>query len=582
MAEMLDWSERRTRAFNRFHARAGIWGSKATGFTTTPEPLTIGTYAKGRQLVHGNYLFAGYLVEAPGVSIWDVTPPDSRFTAEIHGCAWLDDLAAAGDPQARELARTWVFDWIRRYDSGKGSGWVPELTGRRLIRWINHALFILRGASPEESATFFRAMARQHAFLVRRWRVAVEGMPRFEALTGLIYAGIALEGLDESVGSAAAALAKDCDRQVDATGGIPTRNPEELLDVFNLLLWARMALEQSGHPVPEALTGAIQRIVPTLRALRHSDGGLARFHGGGRGRPGQLDRALADARVKERPGNGLHMGYARMSAGRTSIIIDAAKLPEGRASVNANASTLAFELTSGRRPVVVNSGSGAPFGQKWWRAGRATPSQSTLGLDGISLAQLAPPQKIDGLMRELLQDGPKDVRAHLSQSPEGIRFEGGHDAYVQDFGLTHARILDLSFDGRAFSGEDLLAVLDRPAQRRFDDAIDETGLQGIPFSIRFHLHPDVDASLDMGGSAVSITLLSGEVWVFRHDSVGDLTIQPSAYLEKGRLKPRSAKQIVLSARALDYATRIRWSFAKAQDSEGAIRDLTPVLAEIAD
>ncbi|HKL45089.1 MAG TPA: heparinase, partial [Roseovarius sp.] len=52
-----------------------------------------------------------------------------------------------------------------------------------------------------------------------------------------------------------------------------------------------------------------------------------------------------------------------------------------------------------------------------------------------------------------------------------------------------------------------------------------------------------------------------------------LSLQPSVYLEKTRLKPRATKQIVLSGRALGYATRMRWSLAKAQDTPVGIRDV---------
>jgi hypothetical protein len=83
----------------------------------------------------------------------------------------------------------------------------------------------------------------------------------------------------------------------------------------------------------------------------------------------------------------------------------------------------------------------------------------------------------------------------------------------------------------------------------------------------------VDATIDMGGSAISLALKSGELWVFRHDGSLKMTLEPSVYLEKGRLKPRATKQIVLSGRAMDYATRIRWSLAKAQETPISIRDL---------
>jgi uncharacterized heparinase superfamily protein len=89
------------------------------------------------------------------------------------------------------------------------------------------------------------------------------------------------------------------------------------------------------------------------------------------------------------------------------------------------------------------------------------------------------------------------------------------------------------------------------------------------------LHPDVDAKVDLNGSAVSIILKSGEVWIFRHDGTAELSLEPSVYLENGRLKPRASQQVVLSSAAMAYATRVRWSLAKAQDTPDAVRDLTP-------
>ena len=77
----------------------------------------------------------------------------------------------------------------------------------------------------------------------------------------------------------------------------------------------------------------------------------------------------------------------------------------------------------------------------------------------------------------------------------------------------------------------------------------------------------------MGGKAVSLALKSGEIWIFRHDDKARMTLEPSVYLEKGRLKPRATKQVVLTATALEYATRIRWSFSKAQFTPDAVRDL---------
>ncbi len=277
--------------------RAGLARPSLT-FRSQPEPRSIGLFARGRQLVAGNFLFAGKLVQAPGVAVWDVPAPDADFAAEAQGFVWLDDLAAFGDAVARKRAQDWTYGWIARFGRGQGPGWTPELTGRRLIRWVNHSVLLLQGRDKAQADAYFRALTVQTHYLARRWTRATPGLPRFEALTGLIVAALALEGKAGLVDGAIAALSRDCQREVDAGGGIPTRNPEDLLEVFTLLNWAAQALTEAGRAVPEEVTDAIVRIAPTLRALRHADGGLARFHGGGRGIEGRLDAALAASGVR--------------------------------------------------------------------------------------------------------------------------------------------------------------------------------------------------------------------------------------------------------------------------------------------
>jgi uncharacterized heparinase superfamily protein len=560
-------SARRTQALHRLHARWAGLARPATGFVSQPEPRSIGLYARGRQLVAGNFLFSGHLIEAPGLSIWDIAIPDPAFGDELQGFAWLDDLAAVGDGTARKKAQDWTWGWIARFGHGTGPGWTPDLTGRRIIRWINHALFLLNGHDRTATDAYYRALSRQTVFLSRRWQTAAPGLPRFEALTGLIYAGLALTGMERHVARARAALARECATEIDAEGGIPTRNPEELLEVFTLLTWAAQALTETGRRPGAAHLAAIERITPTLRALRHADGGLARFHGGGRGLEGRLDQALASSGVKPAAPAGLAMGFARLSGGRTSVIADAASPPDGQASTSAHASTLAFELTSGRRAMIVSCGSGAPFGPDWRRAGRATASHSTLEIEGFSSSRLGSGGQ------EQLSDRARVRLADRAFDPAANQLAMSHDGWLATHGLTHTRQLTLAQDGRHLTGEDRLDAVTPADRRRFEQVMTRTRLQGVHFMIRFHLHPDVDAAIDMGGAAVSLALKSGELWIFRYSGGAELSLEPSVYLEKGRLKPRPSKQIVLTATLQRSEARIGWTLAKAQDTPLAIRDL---------
>ncbi|MCU0801278.1 MAG: heparinase II/III family protein [Rhodobacteraceae bacterium] len=542
--------------------RAGLT-APARGFVSQPEPRTIGLMTRGRQLIAGNIQIAGHLVAAEGRSLWDIAAPDAAFAAEAHGFGWLDDLAAVGDPAARRLAQLWVWDWISRFGQGAGAGWQPDLTGRRLIRLINHALFLLQARDGAQSTAFYASLTRQTVLLSYRWHRAPPGLPRFEALCGLVYAGLSLIGMQALVGPASAALARDCAQEVDGAGGIPSRNPEDLAEVFALLIWAAEALTTAGRAVPAAHLAAIERIAPALRALRHADGSLARFHGGGRGLAGRLDQALAAAGGRAIAQAGSAMGFARLMAGRTSVIADIADPPAGP---RAHAATLGFEMTSGRRPVIVSCGAGRSFGSEWQHAGRATPSHSTLCIDGVSSSRLGPGRDSFAQTARVIAS-----RQLTGEGEQGVY--AAHDGWALTHGLIHARTLTLSADGRHLDGDDKLSATTPVMRDRFAAVIGRTGLTGLRFAIRFHLHPDVDATLDMGGHAVSLALKSGEIWVFRHQGPARLSLQPSVYLERGRLKPRPAEQIVLESHTADLETRIGWTLAKAKDTPTAIRDL---------
>lgn len=560
---------------NRFAMWRALRAMPAKGFVSQPEPRSIGLFARGKQLLSGNFIIAGQVVTAPNTSIWDVKlanpnvipiVPDARA-----GFAWLDDLAAVGDAQARHLGQAWTWEWMWRYGRGQGAGWSPDLTGRRVIRWINHAPFLLSGRSAQDTQKFYHLLSAQVVFLARRWPRAAPGLPRFEALTGLIYAGLALQGMDAQIGPVEKRLAAECDSQIDKNGGIPTRNPEELLEVFTHLIWAEQAMSEAGRPVPPQLTAAIARIAPTLRALRHADGGLARLQGGGRGAEGRLDQSLAEAGVKSEGTSGLTltMGYARMSGGRSSVIVDVASPAGGAAGRAAHASTAAFELTSGRRPLIVSCGSGRQFGMEWWRAGRSTASHSTLSMEGNSSSRFGLTKEDSDILVE---------RAAVSDLKHAALDDGMHLSLMQDgwsrtHGLTHARELWLTPDGRKLAGLDRMLARGKDDAARLQAMLSDHWLEGIGLALRFHLHPDVTATVDMGGTAISLALKSGEVWVFRHDGRAALTLEPSIYLEKARLRPRPAQQIVLTWRTREEETRIGWTLAKAQDTPLAIRDL---------
>ncbi len=544
--------------------------SKGSALISYPEPRMIGQFARGRQMLAGNFLMAGELITSLERVPFQARTPDAIDA--LHGFEWLDHLAVVGDPPARALAQSGVLDWIAQYGRGAGPGWVPGLAGRRVIRMIAHALFLMQGCPAQDQAAILHSIALHAAYLSRRAARAAPGLPRIEAHVGQLYTALALEGQSGTVPEVSRLLLVTSRKLIADDGGIAARNPEDLLHIFELLIWAAQALADLNQRPPEDLLALLDRMAGALRVLRHADGGLVRFQGGGRGAEGVLAQALSThdqlSTTRLGPVGDAAMGYVRLAAGRCTVIADAAPPPIAAAPAQAHASTLAFELTSNRRPLIVSCGDGRAFGPDWHRASRATASHSTLAFEGYSSSRFA----LRSAVRPELAEGPRHVGVEFRHAPHKRAVALSHDGYLASHGLEHLRYLDLSADGRVLSGADTLVATTRADKARFRDVLARSGGAGIPFALRFHLHPEAESSLDMNGTAVSVVLRSGEIWVFRAEGL-EMALAPSVYLEKGRLKPRPSQQIVLSLRAVSDTTQINWSMAKAQETPLALRDL---------
>lgn len=542
---------------DRMAARLSLFGKAPKAVVTSPEPLWTGDAASARRLASGLFLFGGAIVEAkPGDSPWDQSPPTMAWEEALHGFDWLDDLVAASEPETQDVLKRWLHDWVARYGAGKGPGWRPDITGRRLTRWICHAIILLNGAGPEKSRAFFRAIGRQTRFLRRRWKTAPPGLPRFQAAAGLVYAGLALEGAGgATMKEGVAALGREAERNIAGDGGVPSRNPEHLVEVFSILVWAKQSLEEAGvapHPAHEA---ALPRLAAAIRALRHGDGRLARFHGGGAGDPERIDRALSVSGIRPHGRVTEAMGFERVASGSTMVVFDGGERPKGHAATTMHASAFCFEASVGRRPMIVSCGPGARFGDDWRRASRATAAHSGLTIDDMSSSRLA---RGDGLL-----SGAAKLQCIREEDATAVRLFAEHDGWLKTHGLLHQRRISLSPDGGDLRGEDRVVAEGPGPQALFDQVAGRGDRLAIPFTIRFHIHPDVEADVFLAGGAVRLKTLDGDLWVMRQLG-GTLTIEDSVYLDERRLTPRATKQIVVRAEARDYRGEVKWAFRRAE------------------
>jgi uncharacterized heparinase superfamily protein len=473
-------------------------------------------------IVGNEFVFFGRRVPF-GAMPWSVLPPGATLAAALHGFAWLADLKAMGTDAAKLRARALVIGWILTHRRWSDPAWLPAVLGERLASWLAAADFLLDGATGDERARFLEATGRQARHLTRVIGKTSGGDGAFLALRGEIACALCLDTVP--LGPSLERLDREISRQIDADGGHIGRNPALQLRVFRDLLDIRAALAVAQETAPPSLQGAVDRMAPMLRTLRHGDGRLALFQGAKESDRALIDSLLAASRVGTAAlSSAPDSGYERLAAGRTLVLVDVGIPPVG-----GHCAPLAFEMSHGRERIIVNCGAYGGDDPRWRAALRSTLAHSTMVVEDANAIDSG-----------WLARRPISVSSLRQETGGAVWLEGRHDGYRRRFGVIHHRRLYLADGGSDLRGEDALE-----------------GRRGQTFQLRFHLHPDIDAASASDESAVTLRTSSGVSWRFFAVG-GTVTIEDSTYLGATD-QPRKSRQIVVSSTTGKQGARIKWA-----------------------
>ena len=496
-------------------------GGGARSLANAPRDLWPGVSDRGEALLNDGGRLAAALEARP----------EDETALLLHRFDWLRHLRAIGGDQGRREARRLVLLWLEAHGSGRGKVWRADIAGARLYAWLGSFEFFAASAGDFFRARVIESMGMHARSLARGIETAPEGAPRLAALAGALAAAIAF---GQQPGALLRRIERALDEQFFADGFHRSRNPVAQLSALQRLIEVQGLLRAAGIAPPERLAGTIRDAGPPLTFFRHGDKRLACFHGGHESESELVDLALARVdRHARPPTRSIEAGFDRLQAGRTLVLVDSG-LPTAKGfDRGGHSSPLAMEFSDGTRRIVVNCGAPADGSGPWNELARATAAHSTLTVNDVHAVEIDE----GGGVRA----GGLHVEARRTEAEGGLWLDLSHDGYAAPFGLIHRRRLYLTRQGGDLRGEDLLE-----------------GAAGWPFSLRFHLHPDVEAKLEAG--AAQLTLPNGQQWSFRA-SGGRIGLASSIYLGEGR--PRNTDAILIEGRTDADGAAVKWAFRAA-------------------
>src|SRR3546814_8863741 len=110
-----------------------------------------------------------------------------------------------------------------------------------------------------------------------------------------------------------------------ADGGNISRSPQAQLDAIMALAMLARAYDMRRMEIPPFVQEVLDRTVPALLGLTHSDGGMGSWQGSGATSAEQIDAIVRASGVRTRPlKQARDWGYQRLVAGKVVGLADAA------------------------------------------------------------------------------------------------------------------------------------------------------------------------------------------------------------------------------------------------------------------
>jgi uncharacterized heparinase superfamily protein len=511
-----------------------------------PRDHVQGDRKRGDSLLAGSFVFGSEMLQLKDLDFSSIGS-ESPLAEQLQGFSWLRDLAAAASREkGARLAEALTGRWLLAHGAKADAAWAPHLWGERILFWSAYAPYILSSADSGYRSALLNTLARGARHLDANADKAAVGLDRITAWSGVIAAGLLVQGGVPRLARGEAGLGRALSAAQFDDGGLISRSPFEqalLVDRMGLLRACYLAAKQI---IPEGIEAAAQASLAALHGVTMGDGALSSWQGCNPGDAARLTALIEGSGLRARPlRQARGWGYQRMSALGTIVVIDAAPPPSQKMADQGSASTLAFELSDGGQRLVVNCGGPGPLptdlSDDLVNGLRTTAAHSTLVLADTNSTNIL----ADGSLGK----GVEDVTIDRTEDNDASRLEAGHDGYVRSFGMVHKRSLMLGNDGKELRGADQLIARGRKKIR-----------ESAPYAVRFHLAPGVEGTITADGMGAILRSKGAPAWNFRCRG-GNLALEESLWIDgRGRINPTS--QLVIVGEISALGGEIGWQFRR--------------------
>ena len=424
--------------------------------------------------------------------VWNNQKLKNKDYKNLNSFFWLFSLDLKS---SKKDTQNIILQWIEKNQKYNSKNWEVDIVAKRIIAWLSNTKLTYEDSNDNYKKKFNNIIKKQINHLIKEIETSEWVDDKMIGCSAIILTGLSYQNKDDYLDVGLNLLKKLIRLSFDNNGFPKSRSIRQLNFYLKYFVLIREWLKESQTEIPEFINENIYYLGQAYAFTWQNNKKDLLFNGNHEGNNADFDSYLKRFGYNFKNQSNELGGYAILNNKKVSLIMDVGSSPDKKFSSNYQAGSLSFEIISGGKKLICNSGYFQNFKHQLNELSKSSAIHSTLILDDSSSCKFTKNSNSSSKIFE----GLKIIKKNIVFEKNYWKINAVHDGYLKQYGIIHDREVEFYPEQMTFIGHDKI--------------ISKNNIINLKFDIRFHLEPGVKVMKTQNNKTILINL-DGEGWKF--------------------------------------------------------------------
>ena len=310
--------------------------------------------------------------------MWNGQELNSKDYKNLNSFFWLFSLDLKS---SKKDTQSIILQWVEKNFQYNSKSWEVDIVAKRIIAWLSNSKLTYEDSDDNYKEKFNNIIKKQINHLINEIQTSEWADDKLIGCSAIILTGLSYQNKDDYLNIGLNLLKKLTRHSFDNHSFPKSRNIRQLNFYLKYFVLIREWFKESQAEVPEFINENIYYLGQAYVFTWQNNKKDLFFNGNYESNNADFDNYLKRLGYNFKNQNNELGGYAILNSNKISLIVDIGSSPDKKFSSNYQAGSLSFEIISGEKKLICNSGYYQNFTHQLNAISKSSATHSTLILD---------------------------------------------------------------------------------------------------------------------------------------------------------------------------------------------------------